>query len=239
MRLLITALLIGGAVALFPSAYGQESPQTRGESRIEERDVTLPNGERGKKRTVVDYLDPNVKSDRSAHSSHGDDLGHWRNGLATMRFYASDYWQKHYTHEATDTWYAAAGGRMVFLYKNNDKNQSDIPHCNTGVAPPPGTINMCWTSFAPCGGAAGCAHVWNYSNGHIYGVVAEICGVCGFGEDTFHRITNHEVGHGIGHGHTDDEGSLMYPIVRHRYPNTHDANDAVAVYDHAACRCEA
>lgn len=232
-RTLVVALVIGVVVSFLPTQ------PTQAQSRIEKRDVTLPNGERGIKHTIIDYVDPSAQNDRSGHSSHGGDIGHWRNGLATMRFYASDSWQTHYTHEATDVWYNAAGGKMVFLYKNNDKYQSDTPHCNTGVAPPEGTINMCWTAFRPCGDAAGCAHVWTYQNGHTYGVVVEVCGVCGFGEETFHMVTNHEVGHGIGHGHTDDGGSLMYPTVRHRYPNSHDKNDALAVYDHAACRCEA
>lgn len=68
-------------------------------------------------------------------------------------------------------------------------------------------------------------------NPHIDWAVLRICSDCGLSAQTIQNIVTHELGHGLGLGHSPNGGSVMYPSVGTPHPDAHDRHAMRVMYE--------
>jgi hypothetical protein len=118
-----------------------------------------------------------------------------------------------YTAEAERAW------------QNAGFNGWSVGHPWLGCRVNDGYVTVCVVPGSSIGGYAGQAWVEGIYNPklHIDQVLIRICGDCGLNETQYRLVIQHEYGHAIGLGHSNDHHSVMHSPVYH-FVGQHDSN---------------
>ena len=158
-----------------------------------------------------------------AGAAHDNDLAHWGHGHVPTVHGPPNL--SPFAYHAERTWIDAG-------YRNGFRvgPWSYQTTCN----PVKGGIVYCWApSSELSAGAIGTASVWMIYNPnlHIDRVVLRICSDCGLTWDQIRRVVTHELGHGLGLGHSPNTGSVMFRQLGSGQPDAHDRHAIRVMYN--------